>query len=174
MPTAWRQLTDPAQPATERFAVAGPPVPELVRIDLSDHPADGQDPPFNRISFTFTPSFPKHGVLLADQLVADPSGEPVPLAGKAAVVMTFQPAQAHTVDGTSSSVVSEPDPDTSLSRIVGYTQVSDYEGLVKYGVGITWPGDEPTPPTAVRTDEAALVGDDGRTLCVVSLDIDAS
>jgi hypothetical protein len=174
MPNAWRRLTEPARPATRSLDAAGPPMSLLVRIDLSDHPADGENPPFNRIAFTFTPGFPAYQIQLTDQLVADPSGEPIPLPGKGVVVLTFKPAQAHTPDGTRSTVESQSDADTGFDRMVGYAQVGDYEGVVTYGVGITWPGDQPEPPAAVRTEETALVGNDGRSLCVVSLDIDAS
>jgi hypothetical protein len=151
-----------------------PPVPELVQIGVGDHPRDPGERPYNRISFTFTTAFPSYRFEFTDQLAADPSNQPIPLAGLGTFKIVFTQAQAHTADGSRSSIVAQPDRRLGLARVVDYARAGDFEGVLSYGVGIAWPIPHSNPQIQVRVYEVERVGTDGRYLYTVAFDIDAT
>ena len=108
---------------------------------------------YNRMSFTFTTAFPTYEFGYVDQLVADGSGKPVPLAGRGVLRVVFRQAQAHTTDGTSGTIGSAPPSHIGYRRMAGYTQAGDFEGVVTYGIGIDWPEARSNPQIAVRAYE---------------------
>ena len=110
-----------------------------------------------------------------DRLTADPSGQPIPSAGTGALKIVFtQAAQAHTPDGSRSSILSQPDCHLGLSRLVDYARAGDFEGVLSYGVGIAWPIPLSTPQIQMRVYEVERVGTDGRHLYSVAFDVDAT
>ena len=151
-----------------------PPMPELMRIGVGDHPRDPGERPFNRISFTFTTAFPGYRFVFAQQLTADPSGKSVPLAGMGVLSVVFTQAQAHTVDGARSSIVSQPARPLHLARMVDYAQAGDFEGVLSYGAGVAWPIAHSNPQVAVRAFEVETITSGGQHLYTVAFDIESA
>ena len=104
----WHWPNDAAMPGHVTHASAVPPVPELVQIKVGSHPAASGERAYNRISFTFTNAFPSYQLEFAGNLVADGSGKVIPLGGQGVLKIVFTGAQAHTADGTKSSIISQP------------------------------------------------------------------
>ena len=160
-------------PVTVTHTYRVPPVAELVAVGAGNHPSDPGDRPYNRMSFSFTTAYPSYSFQYVDRLVADGSGEPVPLAGSGVLRVVFNPAQAHTQDGTASSIRSQPPAHLGMSRMVAYAQAGDFEGYVSYGIGIAWPNPGSNPQIAVRVYEVTYVNGQGAHRYVVAFDIDA-
>lgn len=169
----WHWPNDPAQPGRVNHPASAPPVPRLVSIDAANHPGDLGQPPFNRMSFTFTTNVPSYTFSYTDQLIGDGSGQPIPLAGRTVLRIVFHGAQAHHTDGTS-SISSQPRPQLGLDRMVQYAAAGDFEGVVTYGIGITWPGTTSNPHIAVRAYEVIRTDTTGQTRYVVAIDVDTS
>lgn len=89
-------------------------MPELVQISVGHHPEEHGQLPYSRMSFTFTRAFPSYHFEWVSQLVSDSSGKVVPLAGTDVLKVVFDQAQAHSADGTRSTIVSQP------GRPIGY------------------------------------------------------
>ena len=151
-----------------------PPVPELVQISVGSHPGSPGERPFNRMSVTFTNAFPSYRFEFAGKLVSDPAGEVIPLGGQDVLEIVFTQAQAHTADGTRSSVTSQPAPRIGYQRMAGYAQGGDFEGVLTYGVGITRPVLHSNPQFAVRAYEVETVTASGQHRYTVAIDIDAT
>jgi hypothetical protein len=160
-------------PATVTHTVMVPPVPELVTIGAADHPNDPGDRPYNRMSFSFTTAYPSYRFEYVNQLVADGSGQPIPLAGLGVLRIVFTPAQAHTQDGTASTIVSQPPASLGMSRMVAYARAGDFEGYLTYGIGIAWLIPESNPQIQVRVYEVTYVNAQGGYRYVVAFDVDA-
>ncbi len=167
----WRWPNADGQ-ATVTHTYPVPPVPELVRIGAGDHPSDPGERPFNRMSFTFTTAFPSYQFQFVDKLVADGSGKTIPLEGRGVLRVTFRQAQAHTEDGRS-SITAQPSAHIGYKRIVAYAPAGDFEGVVTYGLGITWPVPHSNPQIAVRAYEVETVNAQGQHRYVVAIDVDA-
>lgn len=166
----WR-WPDPAATVTHSYPV--PPLPQLVRIGIGDHPRDPGERPYNRMSFTFTTAFPSYQIQFVERLTGDATGQPVPLEGLGALKVTFRQAQAHTTDGRS-SVVAQPPSHLGLTRMVSYANAGDFEGVLTYGIGIGWPIPQSNPQIAVRVYEVELVTGQGQHQYVVAVDVDAT
>ncbi len=170
----WHWPNDVSAPGRVTHAPAVPPVPELVRISVGSHPAESGEPPFNRMSFAFTTAFPGYRFEFASKLVSDPGGKVIPLDGLGVLEIVFTRAQAHTADGTRSSVISQPAPRIGYQRMADYAQGGDFEGVLTYGIGITWPIPHSNPQFAVRAYEVETVTASGQHRYTVAIDIDAS
>jgi hypothetical protein len=169
----WHWPNDVTTPGRVTHAVAVPPVPELVKISVGTHPAAAGERSFNRMSFTFTTAFPSYRFEFVGQLVSDPGGKVIPLDGQDVLKIVFTQAQAHTADGTRSSVVSQPAPRIGYQRMAGYAQGGDFEGVLSYGIGITRPVLHSNPQSAVRAYEVESVTSSGQHRYTVAIDIDA-
>ncbi len=167
---AWPNWYGPAR-VTHTYSV--PPVPQLVRIGVGDHPRDPGERPFDRMSFTFTTAFPSYRFQFAP-LVGDPSGKVIPLKGMGSLTIVFSLAQAHTADGSRSSITVRPSHDLRLVRMVDYAQAGDFEGVLTYGIGIAWPIAHSNPQIAVRAYEVETVTASGQHLYTVAFDVDAT
>ena len=86
----------------------------------------------------------------------------------------FTQAQAHTADGTRSSVISQPAPRIGYQQMAGYAQGGDFEGVLTYGIGITRPVLHSNPQFAVRAYEVETVTASGQHRYTVAIDIDAT
>ena len=150
-----------------------PPMPKLVAISTGDHPNDPNEPPYNRMAFTFTTAFPSYDFSYVDELLANASGQPIPIDGYGVLKVTFRQAQAHTDDGTASTITSQPARHFGYARMVDYAQAGDYEGVLTYGIGITWPLRESNAQIPVRVYEVERVTAQGQHLYVVAIDVDA-
>ena len=169
----WHWPNDTARPGHVAHASAVPPVPELVQIKVGAHPAASGDRAYNRISFTFTNGFPSYRIAFASNLVADGSGKVIPLGGQGVLKIVFTGAQAHTADGTNSSIISQPSSAIGFQRMTDYAQAGDFEGVLSYGIGITWPVAHSNPQFPVRAyEEETVTG--GQHRYTVAIDIDAS
>ncbi len=171
---AWHWPNDVNAPGRVTHAAAAPPVPELVRISAGNHPGRNGERAFNRMSFTFTTAFPSYRFAFADKLVSDPGGRIIPLGGYGVLEVVFTGAQAHTADGTRSSVTSQPAPRLGYQRMTDYAQAGDFEGVLSYGIGITWPIEHSNPQFAVRAYEVETVATGGQHQYTVAIDVNAS
>jgi hypothetical protein len=161
-------------PASMQHTYPVPPVPALTRIGAGDHPRDPGDPPFNRMSFTFTTAMPSYSLRFVDGLVGDANGQPIPLLGRGVLKVTFRQAQAHTADGARSTIAAKPSPHLGMGRMVDYAQAGDYEGMLIYGIGITWPNAQSNPQIAVRAYEVVRADANGYRQYVVAIDVAAT
>jgi len=169
----WHWPNDVAMPAHVTHAQAVPPVPELVQIKVGSRPAASGERAYNRMSFTFTDGFPSYRIGFTGKLVSDPGGKVIPLGGQGVLDIVFTGAQAHTADGTKSSVISQPAASIGFQRMTDYAQGGDFEGVLSYGIGISWPTGHSNPQIAVRAyEEETVVG--GQHRYTVAIDIDAS
>jgi hypothetical protein len=150
-----------------------PPVPKLVAISFGDHPNEKNEPPYNRMAFTFTTAFPSYEFLYPVEPLTGASGQPIAIDGYGLLKVTFRQAQAHTDDGTASTITSQPARHFGYARMVDYAQASDYEGVLTYGIGITYPLRESNPQIPVRVYEVERVTPQGQHLYVVAIDVDA-
>lgn len=169
----WRWPNAEPSGAAVTHTTTVPPVPQLVTIGVGDHPNDPGDRPYNRMSFSFTTAYPSYRFQFVDKLVGDASGLPIPLAGRGVLRIVFTPAQAHTQDGSASTIASQPPANLGLSRMVAYAQAGDFEAHLTYGIGIAWPIPESNPQISVRVYEVTYVNGQGVYRYVVAFDVDA-
>ncbi len=160
-------------PATVSHSYPVPPVPKLIQIGAGDHPSDPGERAFQRMSFTFTTAFPSYRFEFVDRLVGDGNGQPIPLEGLGVLKVVFVQAQAHTDDGTASTIASQPPRHLGYHRMVSYAQAGDFEGYLTYGIGIAWPIPHSNPQIAVRAYEVTMVNGAGQHRYVIAIDVDA-
>jgi hypothetical protein len=170
----WHWPNDPARPGRVTHAYAVPPVPELVQISVGYHPGERGQLPYNRMSFTFTGAFPGYHFEWASKLASDASGQLVPLAGSDVLKIVFTQAQAHTADGTRSTIVSQPGRPIGYPFMTDFAQAGDFEGVLTYGIGVTRPVPHSNPQTMVRAYEVEVVTATGQHRYIVAIDVDAS
>ncbi len=169
----WHWPNDAGRPATIQHTYPVPPMPTLIAINAGDHPELGREPHYNRMSFTFRTAFPSYQVSFTGPLTSDPAGKPIALAGDGALKVTFRQAQAHTGQG-SSSIQTEPPANLGLTRMTSWAQAGDFEGVLTFGVGISWPIHHSNPQIPIRITEVEKVSPQGTHLYVVAIDIDAT
>ncbi len=115
--------TDVAPAATP----VAPVVPTLVGIRAAHRPG------FDRLVFTFDGGLPaSRRVAYVPQLLADGSGLPVPVAGRAVLRVRFSSAKAHDATGpTVPARLAFP-----LSNAMTTVRAGDFESVATYGVGL--------------------------------------
>jgi hypothetical protein len=86
--------------------------------------------------------------------------------------VTFRGAQAHTADGTASTVTSAPAPAIGYKALTSYAPAGDFEGVLTYGIGVGRPMN-PVPETKVRVYEVEKI-EQGQHLYVVAIQLDAT
>jgi hypothetical protein len=170
----WHWPNDLATPGRVTHSYAVPPVPELVSISAGNHPAAAGQRPFNRMSFTFATAFPSYRFEWADRLVSDGSGKVIPLRGTDVLRIVFTQAEAHTADGTRSTIISQPARPIGYRSMTDFAQAGDFEGVLTYGIGSTRPVFKSNPRTSVRAYELEAVTATGQHRYVIAIDIDAS
>ena len=169
----WHWPNDAAMPGRVTHASAVPPVPELVQIKVGAHQAMAGALAYDRISFTFSNAFPSYRIEFVSNLVSDGSGKVIPLGGQGVLEIVFTGAQAHTADGTRSSIISQPSSSIGFPRMTDYAQAADFEGVLSYGIGITWPAGHAGQQLPVRAyEEETVTG--GQHRYTVAIDIDAT
>jgi hypothetical protein len=141
---------------------------------VGNHPAAAGQRPFNRMSFTFATAFPSYRFEFAGQLVSDGSGKVIPLRGQGVLRIVFTQAQAHTADGTRSTIISQPARYIGYQRMTDFAQAGDFEGVLTYGIGITSPVPHSNPQFPVRAYELETVTATGQHRYAIAIDIDAS
>ena len=58
--------------------------------------------------------------------------------------------------------------------MAGYARGGDFEGVLTYGIGITWPVPDSNPQIAVRAYEVETATASGQHRYTVAIDIDAT
>jgi len=169
----WHWPNDVNKPGSVQHIYPAPPLPTLTAIGVGDHPSEPGGRPYNRISFTFTGAFPSYRFSFVKTLVSDPGSRLIPLAGNGALKVTFSHAQAHTASGQS-SVVSQPPSHLGFSRLVSWAQAGDFDGVLTYGIGISWPIPQSNPQIAIRATEVEEITAQNQRLYTVAIDIDAT
>ncbi len=169
----WHWPNDVARPASVPHAYPVPPVAELIAISAASHPAEPGQRRYDRMSFTFATAFPGYQAAFVSALVKDPSGQPIALPGQGVLKVTFHEAQAHTASG-GTSIVSQPPAGLGMTRMAGWAPAGDFEGVLSYGIGVTWPIPQSNPQIAVRVTEVEKVTSRGQHLYVVAIDVDAT
>lgn len=107
---------------------AVPPVPTLTGIRAAHH---GN---VDRIVFDFRGGLPSsHRARYVDRLVADGSGKPVRIAGRAILSVRFEPADAHDASGTPTAPRRLA---FALPNAMTAVRSGDFEGVTSYGIGL--------------------------------------
>ena len=147
------------------------PLPALYAIGAGSHPAE--TPPFDQMSFRFLGGFPGYDIEFVPELIADGSGLPVPMPNTGAILkVVFRGAQAHTADGTASTITRAPATTLGYPALTSYAQAGDFEGIVSYGIGVGRPT-SPVPETKVRVWEVEKI-ERGQPVYVVAVQLDAT
>lgn len=147
------------------------PLPALYAIGAGMHPAEA--PPYDQMSFRFQGGFPGYDIEFVSELIADGSGQPVPMSGTGAILrVVFHGAQAHTADGTASTITHAPALALGFPALTSYAPAGDFEGVLSYGLGVGRPRDT-VPETKVRVYEVEKI-EAGQHLYVVAVQLDAS
>lgn len=118
-------LVMPATPSGS--AATAPAVPTLVGIRAAHHPG------FDRVVFEFRGGLPSsRRVRYVDHLLADASGLPVRIAGRAVLRVRFEAARAHDAGGATApgrTAFALPDVMTTV-------RAGDFESVTTYGIGL--------------------------------------
>jgi hypothetical protein len=108
-----------------------PATPTLVAIRAAHH-ADTK-PEYDRVVFEFSGPVPYLRIEYVTQLIADGSGAPVHIAGKAILSVQFTPARAHTDRG---KVTAPNNLNLKLPLAKQIVSAGDFEDVVTYGIGL--------------------------------------
>lgn len=150
-----------------RHSYPVPPLPVLRAISVGRH--EDERPAYDRISFTFTGTFPGYELRYqpeASAFSAGPSGRPVHVEGGNTLLVHFTGAAAHDASGRR-TVPSAP-VRAGYPAIAGYAQLGDFEGVLGYGIGNSGPG---VVSPSVRAVEVKQTDPAGGYRYVVAIDI---
>ena len=115
------------RPSSSRALVATT-VPRLIGITAGHHPG------YDRVVFRFSGPVPaRRNVRYVTPLIADPSGRPIAVAGRAIIEVSLSLAEAHTGTGAGSA------PDRiafALPNVMIAVRTGDFESVVSYGIGL--------------------------------------
>ncbi len=107
------------------------PVATLVALRAAHHGEASR--PYDRVVFEFDHRVPVLRVEYVPQLVADGTGLPVSMPGRAILLVQFTSAQAHDASGHPTA----PNRLTPrLPLVKAIVSAGDYEGIVTYGIGL--------------------------------------
>jgi hypothetical protein len=116
-----------AASTTASVPTAGPAT--LVAIRAAHHTS------YDRLIFEFSGRLPAHrSVRYVSKVVADPSGQVVPVSGGARLLVRFLPANGHTPDGRSSYGPARRT--LALPGVVQVVSAGDSDGVLRFGVGV--------------------------------------
>lgn len=111
-----------------RSAATAAPVPTLVGIRAAHHPT------YDRVVFDFTGGLPStRSVRYVSQLIQDPSGLPLPIAGRAILAVTMSPTNAHNDAG---QVTAPGKIAFALPNVMTVVRSGDFEAVTSYGIGL--------------------------------------
>jgi hypothetical protein len=109
-------------------AAAPPAVPTLIGIRAAHHPT------FDRIVFDFTGGLPSsRQATYVPELIADGSGQRIPIAGRAILQVRFEPADAHNDAGNATAPGRVA---FGLPNIITAVRAGDFEAVTTYGIGL--------------------------------------
>ena len=99
----------------------------LVAVRAAHHPG------YDRIVFEFSgPSPSRQHVRYVNRLIADPSGRPIPIAGRAILAASFFPATAQGGAG----VTAPGRVAFALQNVMTVVRAGDFESVLSYGIGL--------------------------------------
>lgn len=141
-------------PQVVNRSIPVPPVPRLLRIRSAAHPEAGYD----RIVFDFQRVLPGYDIRYVDTVIADGSGQPVPMPGRRFLQIVFRPAQAH--DDSGGQTVTPRSQTLSYPMLKAYAITGDFEGVLTVHLGLDdvvgyRVGELPGEPGRVYIDVAA-------------------
>jgi hypothetical protein len=140
--------TAPAGTPAAAGAATRRSAPTLVDVRAGHHPG------YDRVVFEFRGGLPaERSMEYVDQLITDPQGIPLWIAGDAVLAVRFFPAQAHTSAGapTTSGRIGFDTP-----NVVQVTRSGDFEAVLSHGIGLARRG---TARMFTLTDPARVVID---------------
>jgi hypothetical protein len=123
---AWRSA-----PVSVTHSVPVPPLPVITAIRTAAHPECGYD----RLVLDLNGPVPSYDVRYVAQVIADPSGMPITLAGRSYLLITLRPAQAHTEAGVTTIV--RPSKTVDYRVLKSYAVAGDFEGVFTVALGLT-------------------------------------
>jgi len=112
-------------PVTVVHEPAVPPVPVVTGIRYAAHREEG----FDRIVLDIPGALPGYTIKYVTEVRRDGSGQPVPMPGRAFLLIVLHPAEAHRQDAAVHR--------TGLAGITAYAVVGDYEGYVSIALGLS-------------------------------------
>ena len=114
-------------PAVAPTSAPAATVPTLVGIRAAHHPG------FDRVVFDFKGGLPTSvRARYVDRLIADPSGLPVRIAGRAILRVRFEPADAHNAAGPTAPGRTS----FALPNVMTTVKAGDFEAVTAYGIGL--------------------------------------
>ncbi len=120
-------LVVPALTVASAPAAQAPTTPTLVDIRAAHH-AD-----FDRVVFVFNGGVPSDvRTRYVDRLIADGSGLPVRIAGRAILLVRFEAARAHNSNGPTVAARKT----FALPNVMTTVRSGDFEAVVNYGIGL--------------------------------------
>ena len=106
-----------------------PVVPTLTQISAAHHPG------FDRLVFQFSGPVPaQHSARYVSQVIADPSGLPVNVAGSATLLVRFSPAAGHNAQGNVTYGAAQRT--YALPGLIQVVKAGDFESVLSFGVGV--------------------------------------
>jgi hypothetical protein len=108
-----------------------PATPTLVAVRAAYHPE--ATPKYDRIVFEFSGPVPFLRIEYVKQLIADGSGFPVPITGRAILSVQCTPARAHSDKG---QVTAPKTMKLRLPIVKEIVSAGDFEAVVTYGIGL--------------------------------------
>ncbi|HXP19323.1 MAG TPA: hypothetical protein VN840_06735 [Streptosporangiaceae bacterium] len=110
-------------------AVTSTPVPTLIAIRAAHHPG------YDRLVFEFRNGLPaERGARYVSQVIADPSGKRVSVAGSARLLVRFFGASGHNPDGRISYGALRRT--YALPGVMQVVNAGDFEAVLRFGVGV--------------------------------------
>jgi hypothetical protein len=103
----------------------------LVAIRAAHHRETA--PKYDRVVFEFSGPIPLLRIEYVKQLVGDGSGLPIPIIGRAILLVQFTPAQAHS-DGGQVTAPGHMNPKLPIVKEI--VSAGDFEAVVTYGIGM--------------------------------------
>lgn len=115
--------------ASTATAARAPAIPALTQIQAAHHPG------FDRLVFQFRGALPaQRSASYVPQVIADPSGLKVSVAGNATLLVRFSQASGHNNAG---QVTYGPASRTyALPQMIQCVNAGDYEAVLRFGVGV--------------------------------------
>lgn len=164
----WQWPNSNGGPYSMKHSYPVPPLPVLRAVSVGRH--EDNTPAYDRISFTFSGTFPSYDLLYVPTLDAQPSGNSLSLDGDGFLRIRFIQAAAHDASGRS-TVQSAPSGYVGYRAIAAYAQAGDFEGVVTYGVGSFRSVANSNPQPLVRAVEVKQTDGHGGYRYIVAIDI---
>jgi len=111
--------------------ITPPTISTLVAIRAAHHPEATRT--YDRVVFEFSGPVPLLRIEYVKELIGDGSGLPIPIAGRAILLVQLTPAHAHDDNGQSSAPA-RIKPKLPLVKEIACS--GDFEAVVAYGIGL--------------------------------------